>query len=141
MESARARIPDPAPGFIPEEVRPDIVLRSPGGRLDLFDAKLKRRFAAAHEVSSEGDGEVTFKPEDLHKMHAYRDALGADSVWVLYPGGRTEGDRFAAPQPPAAAVPGFRGVGAIALRPGAPEDGGLDELLAELLGSGTAADV
>ncbi|HEU5104778.1 MAG TPA: DUF2357 domain-containing protein [Solirubrobacterales bacterium] len=120
-------------------MRPDIVLRSAGGRLDLFDAKLKRRFAGAHEPSAEGDGDVTFKPEDLHKMHAYRDALGADSVWVLYPGNSAKGDRFAAPQPPGTADQGFRGVGAIALRPGAPEDGGLDELLVELIGNGAAA--
>jgi predicted component of viral defense system (DUF524 family) len=121
-------------------MRPDIVLRSAGGRLDLFDAKLKRRFAVAHKGGEEGDGDVTFKPEDLHKMHAYRDALGADSVWVLYPGNSAEGDRFAAPHPAGTPDQGFRGVGAIALRPGAPEDGGLDELLAELIGNGTAAD-
>jgi predicted component of viral defense system (DUF524 family) len=116
-------------------MRPDIVLRSAAGRLDLFDAKLKRRFFGAYEDDKGGDdGDVTFKPEDLHKMHAYRDALSADSVWVLYPGDDLDGDRFPAPQDASASAPsGFRGVGAIASRPGAPHDGGLEALLAELI--------
>jgi hypothetical protein len=115
-------------------LRPDIVLRSASGRLDLLDAKLKRRFTGAFDDDDGGDNDVTFKPEDLHKMHAYRDALSADSVWVLYPGSALDGDRFPAPQTASAlAPPGFRGVGAIALRPGAPHDGGLQALLAELI--------
>lgn len=114
-------------------MRPDIVLRSASGRLDLFDAKLKRRFAGVHEGDERGDGEAVFKPEDLHKMHAYRDALSADSVWVLYPGDNLAGDRFPAPRP-ASSASGFQGVGAIALKPGAAQDGGLEALLAELIG-------
>lgn len=116
-------------------LRPDIVLRSASGRLDLLDAKLKRRFAGAYEGEEGGEGDVTFKPQDLHKMHAYRDALSADSVWVLYPGDDLQGARFPAPQA-ASAPTGFRGVGAIALRPGAPHDGGLEALLAELIAAG-----
>jgi predicted component of viral defense system (DUF524 family) len=46
-------------------------------------------------------------------MHAYRDAIGARSVWILYPG-ETEGlSRYTAPD-------GAGGVGAVPLRPGGP---------------------
>ncbi len=114
-------------------MRPDIVLRSATGRLDLLDAKLKRRLVAG-QVDAAGGGDVTFKAEDLHKMHAYRDALAAASVWVLYPGQAPAGDRFAAPETEVASAPlGFRGVGTVALRPGAQHDGGLRALLAELV--------
>lgn len=118
-------------------LRPDIVLRSADGRLNLFDAKLKRRFLGAIDADgedAEGAASDTFKPEDLHKMHAYRDALAADSVWVLYPGASPAADRFAAPEGPAPTdPPRFRGVGAIALKPGAAHDGGLKRTLARLV--------
>jgi len=116
-------------------LRPDIAVRGPEGRLNLFDAKLKRRFAQALEQPQDAGGrdesKETFAPEDLHKMHAYRDALGAESVWVLYPGNAAEPERFAAP--PGGAAKGFQGVGAISLAPGADHDGGLRELLRQLL--------
>jgi uncharacterized protein len=118
-------------------MRPDIALRGSGGGLNLFDAKLKLRFPEAAEEgeeSAEADGEDSFKPEDLHKMHAYRDALGAKSVWVLYPGRAEEPAGFEAPH---AAAQGegseFEGVGAIALRPGASHDGGLSGVLGDLV--------
>jgi hypothetical protein len=107
-------------------LRPDIVLRRPDGDLILFDAKLKGRFGAA-VAGREDESEDTFKPEDLHKMHAYRDALGAESVWVLFPGDGGDVDRFSADD-----ASRFRGVGAVALRPGAV-GGGLESLLGELL--------
>lgn len=66
-------------------LRPDIVLEDRrNGRVHLLDAKFR--------VQNKGDGQtgknvLTFKRSDLHKMHAYRDALpAADSAWVLYPG-------------------------------------------------------
>lgn len=116
-------------------LRPDVVVRGPDNRLIVFDAKLKGRFAQAIENAEEkedDDGsDETFAPEDLHKMHAYRDALAADSVWVLYPGSSPEPEEFTAAWD--AASTGFQGVGAISLKPGAPHDGGLRELLRRLL--------
>jgi predicted component of viral defense system (DUF524 family) len=118
-------------------LRPDITLRSPDGRVSLLDAKLKKRFRQAVEGAAAGGSASvdTFKPEDLHKMHAYRDALAADSAWVLYPGSDTNPARYSveAGDDRGPAAPRFRGVGAVALRPGADHDGGLRRLLAELL--------
>jgi uncharacterized protein len=96
--------------------RPDTVLHTTGGALYVFDAKLKLQASK-------------FKPEDLYKMHTYRDALGARSTWVLYPGTEPESTRFQAQ----VAGGGFAGVGAIALLPAAEHDGGLATVLAELL--------
>jgi predicted component of viral defense system (DUF524 family) len=130
---------DPRPGLdsYSLRLRPDIVLKGPDGRLNLFDAKLKLRFLGALATTGVEPGgtgpEETFKPEDLHKMHAYRDALGAESVWVLYPGSATRRAEFAAP--PRSDDPltsRFQGVGAISLNPGAEHDGGLRELLRSL---------
>jgi uncharacterized protein len=112
-------------------MRPDITIHS-HGRLNLLDAKLKRDFTAA-VVQGEEDskGTDTFKPGDLHKMHAYRDALGADSVWILYPGHGEMHDSYPAPGPEHA-VGKFQGVGAQPLRPGAGHQQ-LQELLSGLL--------
>jgi predicted component of viral defense system (DUF524 family) len=129
-------------------LRPDIVLRWEGGRLDLFDAKLKLHFddaAKGEAVNGEaGDEEATvsdrFKPADLHKMHAYRDALQAASVWVLYPGSATGPFEYPAPAPTGSAAPGPEGVGAIALKPGAAGDGGLAEVLKDIRASQSGAD-
>jgi predicted component of viral defense system (DUF524 family) len=116
-------------------LRPDITLRSLDGRLNLLDAKLKKRFRQAVEgsgaaSSSSGD---SFKPEDLHKMHAYRDALAADSAWVLYPGSGIKAVQYAVEPDGSSGTGHFQGVGAVALRPGAENDGGLKGLLAELI--------
>jgi hypothetical protein len=121
-------------------LRPDITLRT-GGRLHLFDAKLKREFTDAldrpdaEEALASTD---TFKREDLYKMHAYRDALAADSVWVLYPGSAPSPDRYPASWDSSASSL-FTGVGAIALRPGAVHDGGLADLLGNLIEGSAAA--
>jgi predicted component of viral defense system (DUF524 family) len=128
---------DPSKGSYSLALRPDITLRSSDGRINLLDAKLKKRFRQAVEgTSNPGQGSSdTFKPEDLHKMHAYRDALTADSAWVLYPGSNREPARYS-PGPEAKLdVQGnrFQGVGAIALRPDAEHDGGLKNLLMELV--------
>jgi predicted component of viral defense system (DUF524 family) len=118
-------------------LRPDITLRASSGSLHLFDAKLKVDFASAADADDEDDpGRTdTFKREDLYKMHAYRDALGAQSVWVLYPGTGSEPDQYGIPwmHDPCEGAE-FRGVGAIALRPGAKHDGGLRERVRILLG-------
>ena len=121
-------------------LRPDITVITPDGGLHLFDAKLKVDFTGAvnAEDADPPAGPIeTFKREDLYKMHAYRDALGADSVWVLYPGSRSAPDGFRVPwETGGPALSGFRGVGAIALRPGAGHDGGLLELVRAILGAG-----
>lgn len=124
-------------------LRPDITVRGPNGRLHLFDAKLKVDFSRAVNAEDIDDSESrsdTFKREDLYKMHAYRDALGADSVWVLYPGATSAPSEYSLPwgEGGDSAYGGFRGVGAIALRPDAKHDGGLTQRIAEIVGvSGT----
>ncbi|MFI5297919.1 MAG: DUF2357 domain-containing protein [Polyangiales bacterium] len=64
-------------------LRPDIVLYIPSGHargLHIFDAKFKLEESAEHVGASATAG-------DLHKMHAYRDAIiGTRSAWVVYPG-------------------------------------------------------
>jgi predicted component of viral defense system (DUF524 family) len=121
-------------------LRPDITVRGPDGRLHLFDAKLKVDFGAAVDADDNDDAEGrpdTFKREDLYKMHAYRDALGADSVWVLYPGSQATPSQYRVPwgEGGPRGCGGFRGVGAIALRPGAQHDGGLRKRIAEIVGA------
>jgi hypothetical protein len=79
-------------------LRPDIVLNVPMGPnrgLHMFDAKFRVDHVDGMMDSAEDDlqgartetehrGRV--KRSDLYKMHTYRDALEAASVWVLYPG-------------------------------------------------------
>jgi predicted component of viral defense system (DUF524 family) len=63
----------------------------------------------------------TFKPNDLHKMHTYRDAIGgAFAAVAVYPGNER---RFYPPTTADFATRG--GVGAIPLRPGESYDAGL----------------
>ena len=118
-------------------LRPDITMRT-AGRLHIFDAKLKLDVKAAFKEGDTGGTESEVEPSDpfkrgdLDKMHTYRDALGADSVWILYPGSEVTPQMYEVPWSARKAV-GFQGVGAVALRPGAPTDGGLSLLLQELL--------
>jgi predicted component of viral defense system (DUF524 family) len=121
-------------------LRPDITVRGPAGALHLFDAKLKRELLAAFagDDVDEPDAPIdTFRRGDLHKMHAYRDAIGANSVWVLYPGSASAPRKYDVPwaDRPDPDRGGFRGVGAIACRPGTQQDSGLPKLIAELLTS------
>lgn len=127
-------------------LRPDIAVRSGTGALHLFDAKLKRKLLAAFAEDDVDDADApvdTFKRGDLHKMHAYRDALGADSVWVLYPGSDPKPRKYDVPwaDRPDPEPSAFRGVGAIACRPGAQHDGGLRNLIAELLATSGPSSV
>jgi predicted component of viral defense system (DUF524 family) len=110
-------------------LRPDITLELADGTLHMFDAKLKREAMPAaavseHELELE-EQRATYRRGDLYKMHTYRDALGALSVWILFPGrnvgrssfepqGRT-GDQETWPRGP-------NGVGAMPLLPGRPAD-------------------
>ena len=119
-------------------LRPDITL-TVGDELHLLDAKFRlQSIGVATNESAADDDEVqvvglrqwtTFQPSDIHKMHAYKDALGARrdqerqevrSVWILYPGDATAfisetGGRVST-------VPGRRedmiGVGALPMQPG-----------------------
>lgn len=114
------------------ELRPDIVVEHPDRRLDLFDAKFKRDVVlSGSSESDDADQETltTYRRGDLYKMHAYRDAIGARSVWVVYPGtGALE----------AHAAPDDGGVGAIPLLPGESQ-AALDEVVAGLFGDRSAA--
>ena len=88
-------------------LRPDITL-TVGEELHLLDAKFRLQSLPEATVDSgAADDEAqavtlaqwtTFQRSDIHKMHAYKDALGARrdrdrqkvrSVWVLYPGDDT----------------------------------------------------
>lgn len=108
-------------------LRPDIGLWVPTGSggldLHLFDAKFKVDWT--HDLDAEDVRKGTAKRADLYKMHTYRDALAARSVWALYPG--TERRFYPAP----AGRPGD-GVGALPISPGASR-GALDDLVAGLL--------
>lgn len=70
-----------------ERLRPDLVLTIPSGPSagrHVFDAKFKLR---SFPVTDGEPSRAGMKREDLHTMHAYRDALeGVQSAWVLYPG-------------------------------------------------------
>ncbi len=111
-------------------LRPDITLSIPSGAnagLHLFDAKFRLDEGAFHRT-------------DLHKMHAYRDAIPeARSAWVLYPGAKAcfFGRDFTAwegttrpPQTP-------EGVGALPVVPGEAALGFLLPVLACVLGTRT----
>jgi len=81
-------------------LRPDIALHLPGGPnagLHLFDAKFRVRTRSGEgPAAAEGEEQTevderkgVFQGDDLYKMHTYRDAIpDAQSVWVLYPGGK-----------------------------------------------------
>lgn len=68
-------------------LRPDVTLQIPSGPsagLHLLDAKFRLDGTLDRKPqNAEGDA----KAGDLHKMHAYRDAIPeARSAWVMYPG-------------------------------------------------------
>jgi uncharacterized protein len=121
-------------------LRPDVTIELADGTLHLFDAKLKREAMSIEEIS-ESDLEreeqrATYRRGDLYKMHTYRDALGARSVWILFPGRDVRRASFE-PEPLGAAAPDAsapRGVGALPLIPGSASDrDGLRSLVAEML--------
>jgi hypothetical protein len=69
------------------ELRPDLALYVPSGLSQgwhLFDAKFRLKYTKSIPLPKQTT--KALKP-DIHKMHAYRDAIvGARSAWVLYPG-------------------------------------------------------
>ncbi len=94
--------------------RPDITLELPSGERHLFDAKFAFEPGTQGTDDRDDDEELAASPSrarraHLHKMHAYRDATGARSVWVLYPG--TASEQFEAP-----GGAGMGGIGAIPFR-------------------------
>lgn len=99
-------------------LRPDISLWR-NGELYLFDAKYKFNTA----VENEDDRIRVVKPEDVHKMHAYVDAISeAKSAIVLYPG--TEYvfyDKQLGKLNQTRPLTALRGVGAVPLLPGADQ--------------------
>lgn len=110
-------------------LRPDIALELADGTLHLFDAKLKRDVIATQAVSEAEleleEQQATYRRGDLYKMHTYRDALGARSVWILFPGRNVERASFE-PSRRASEHPGSshypEGVGAHPLLPGLRSD-------------------
>jgi predicted component of viral defense system (DUF524 family) len=105
-------------------LRPDIALSVNAAGLHLFDAKLKRENlvdASASEAEiEEQEQRATYRRGDLYKMHTYRDALGAQSVWILFPGRSV--DRVHFEPRPASQSEAPSGVGALPLLPGREED-------------------
>jgi len=117
-------------------LRPDVSLWVPQGPsegLHLFDAKFK---IDRSQSGAEPGGCADVHATDIHKMHAYRDAIPeARSAWVMYPGTAfsgllPDGSRVHS----ASELPeGVGGVGAVPLVPGSePTD--LRALLGVLLG-------
>ncbi len=119
-------------------LRPDITL-TVGNELHLLDAKFRLQSIGAATIDSTADDDevqvvslrqwTTFQPSDIHKMHAYKDALDARrhqerqdvrSVWVLYPGDATA--FFSETGGRVSVVPDHRsemiGVGALPMQPG-----------------------
>jgi uncharacterized protein len=117
----------PAQGSYSLTLRPDIVLEVPSGLnagLHVLDAKFRIQ---SWKSASSGR---SFKPADLHKMHAYLDAIaGARTSWVLYPGEKYRFYSRAGAESGAALL----GVGAIPLRPGEKRSVFLRRVLRELV--------
>ncbi len=67
-------------------LRPDVVLHNPAKGFHVLDAKFRLAAVATNRADEAPEGDDAAKQADVHKMHAYRDALGAHSAWVLYPG-------------------------------------------------------
>lgn len=117
-------------------LRPDISLELSDGTLHLFDAKLKRDVLLGENGNGsssttendidEEEKRATYRRGDLYKMHTYRDALGARSVWILYPGRNVTSAAFRPKESAAPHTPS--GVGALPLLPGLSRD--FDELKA-----------
>jgi predicted component of viral defense system (DUF524 family) len=107
-------------------LRPDVAIWSPSGPshgLHFLDAKFKL------VGSLDGDdAQGKAQPGDLHKMHAYKDAIPeARSAWVMFPG--TESRHW---QPNEGE--GLRGVGAVPVVPG-EEHAALRTLVERILGA------
>lgn len=111
-------------------LHPDYTVELPDGRRFIFDAKYKydnpgQFMSGDVSADEERDEEqrLVYKKGDLYKMHTYRDALGAQAVFVLYPGNEfrayhVEGHTLTDPYELSNA---FEGVGAIPTQVHDPE--------------------
>lgn len=107
---------DSGESFLPDgtsyshDLRPDIVVVNNGRKL-IFDAKYKGQRGGFY--GEEEDGTIrSCKPEDLDKMHTYRDAIkDVTGSFILYPG------TVDIIYPCHSADSAIKGVGALALRP------------------------
>ena len=113
------------------QFRPDIVIKYAGRHL-IFDAKNKGLRSNAFYGAQEDGTICKPKPEDLVKMHAYRDAINcAQGAFALFPG--TESRLY----PSHGATQPWDGIGALALRPdtsGRPEPYQIRDLKAIIFG-------
>jgi hypothetical protein len=103
-------------------LHPDYTVELPNGRRFIFDAKYKYKNPAqfmsgdtSPDEERDEEERLVYKKGDLYKMHTYRDALGAQAVFVIYPGNEFKAFRrnnFELSQL-AELTPDFEGVGAI----------------------------
>lgn len=102
-------------------LRPDVIVQI-GDAQHAFDAKYRLVRFEISESDADEDG-ITYKRADLYKMHAYRDAItGLRSATVVYPG--TEFvffERSGKRRDDPSAIALADGVGAVPLRPAAPD--------------------
>ena len=121
-------------------LHPDYVVELHSGQRFIFDAKYKYQNLgqfmsgemSADEERNE-DERLVYKKGDLYKMHTYRDALGAQAVFILYPGNQFRAfrrDGFELKHP-SELTSNFEGVGAIDLRVG--KAGNLTAAIARLI--------
>ena len=104
--------------------RPDIVITKNDKKL-IFDAKYKGKRSGFYCENDDGTIQ-SWKPEDIDKMHTYREAIrGVVGSFILFPGRKTtvfpahESNNF------------FEGVGALSLRPdsnGAADSSNIDDI-------------
>jgi predicted component of viral defense system (DUF524 family) len=123
-------------------LRPDISVELENGELHLFDAKLKRDPIVLDASASDdgdfngidGDEALTYRRADLYKMHTYRDALHAKSVWILFPGKNVPVKSYSPESPSETSHHPVEGVGAVPLLPGSDEGNAeLETLMREIL--------
>ncbi|MDA8217447.1 MAG: DUF2357 domain-containing protein [Dehalococcoidales bacterium] len=103
---------------------PDFALFKGRQPIGVFDAKFRLRWASVdQDAGTTADGKPV--EDDLHKMHAYRDALGLRFAVAVYPGDcgvfyRSDGADATGPPTLAALVSddALEGIGALSLRPG-----------------------
>ncbi|MBZ5709325.1 DUF2357 domain-containing protein [Nannocystis pusilla] len=127
-------------------LRPDITLdlaSGPNAGLHIFDAKF-RLYRVDAPLADDGDvDQATFRRDDIHKMHTYRDALGARTVWILYPGTVFKfyptGREYPLASTPSKLSPIPGGVGSIPLIPAELLAPDLSATLLHLLGPTTTA--
>lgn len=106
-------------------LHPDYVIERSDGRRIILDAKYKvddvsSLWADDDQTEREEEERLIYKKGDLYKMHTYRDALGAQAVFVLYPGNQFRAYHINGQMLTQAAhlTPDFEGVGAIPVKPG-----------------------